>query len=117
MIDKHKDKRKYNNFGYLSTKFWLNGNDRNIHSIKLYVNDGLQRAQNFPFIRSNKQFNSNRCLSLFTWEQEGIRGEFQTKALSLVHTITERRIRHASCPAHHPVHCMYYANFLLIFNR
>ena len=23
MIDKHKDKRKYNNFGYLSTKFWL----------------------------------------------------------------------------------------------
>ena len=27
MIDKHKDKRKYNNFGYHSTKFWLKGND------------------------------------------------------------------------------------------
>ena len=27
MIDKHKDKRKYNNFGYLSTQFWLKGND------------------------------------------------------------------------------------------
>ena len=29
MIDEHKDKRKYNNFGYLSTKFWLKGNDKN----------------------------------------------------------------------------------------
>ena len=30
MIDKHRDKRKYNNFGYLSTKFWLKGNDRGV---------------------------------------------------------------------------------------
>ena len=27
MIDKHKDKRKYTNFGYHSTKFWLKGNN------------------------------------------------------------------------------------------
>ena len=27
MIEKHKDKQKYNNFGYHSTKFWLEGND------------------------------------------------------------------------------------------
>ena len=27
MFDKHKDKQKYNNFGYHSTKFWLKGND------------------------------------------------------------------------------------------
>ena len=27
MIDKHKLEQKYNNFGYLSTKFWLKGND------------------------------------------------------------------------------------------
>ena len=26
MIDKHKDKRKHNNFDYHSTKFWLKGN-------------------------------------------------------------------------------------------
>ena len=26
MIDEHKDKRKYNNFGYHSTKCWLKGN-------------------------------------------------------------------------------------------
>ena len=27
MIDKHKFEQKYNNFGYLSTKFWLKGNN------------------------------------------------------------------------------------------
>ena len=27
MIDKHKFEQNYNNFGYLSTKFWLKGND------------------------------------------------------------------------------------------
>ena len=27
MIDKHKFKQKYNNFGYHSTKFWLKGNN------------------------------------------------------------------------------------------
>ena len=27
MIDKHKLEQKYNNFSYLSTKFWLKGND------------------------------------------------------------------------------------------
>ena len=31
MIVKHKDKRKYNNFGYYSTKFWLKGNDRGVN--------------------------------------------------------------------------------------
>ena len=37
-IDKHKLKQKCINFGYLSTKFWLKGNDtidilqKNIHS-------------------------------------------------------------------------------------
>ena len=30
-IDKHKFKQKYNNFGYLSTKFWLKGNDIDYH--------------------------------------------------------------------------------------
>ena len=28
MIDEHKDKRKYDNFSYHSTKCWLKGNDR-----------------------------------------------------------------------------------------
>ena len=28
LIDKHKLKQKCNNFGYLSTQFWLKGNDR-----------------------------------------------------------------------------------------
>ena len=28
--------------------------------------------------------NSQRCLSLFIWEQEWIRGEFQTKLLGLI---------------------------------
>ena len=28
MIYKHKDKGKNNNFGYLSTKFWLKGNGK-----------------------------------------------------------------------------------------
>ena len=28
MIDKHKLEQKYNNFGNLSTKFWLKGNNR-----------------------------------------------------------------------------------------
>ena len=27
MIDKHKFEQKYNNLGYLSTKFWLKGHD------------------------------------------------------------------------------------------
>ena len=30
MIDKHKFEQKYNNFGYLSTKFWLKGNNRRL---------------------------------------------------------------------------------------
>ena len=28
LIDKHKLKQKCNNFGYLSTQFWLKGNDK-----------------------------------------------------------------------------------------
>ena len=28
MIDKHKFEQNYNIFGYLSTKFWLKGNDK-----------------------------------------------------------------------------------------
>ena len=28
LIDKHKLGQKYNNFGYLSTQFWLKGNDK-----------------------------------------------------------------------------------------
>ena len=31
MSDKHKDKQKYNNFGYHSSKFWLKGNDRPVY--------------------------------------------------------------------------------------
>ena len=30
LIDKHKLKQKCNNFGYLSTQFWLKGNDKGI---------------------------------------------------------------------------------------
>ena len=37
MIDKHKDKRKYNNFGYHSTKFWLKGNDTCIRVIQIWI--------------------------------------------------------------------------------
>ena len=32
MIDEHKDKRKYNDFGYHSTKCWLKGNDKGVAS-------------------------------------------------------------------------------------
>ena len=35
MIDKHKIEQKCNNFGYLSTKFWLKGN--NTYSRQLYT--------------------------------------------------------------------------------
>ena len=31
LIDKHKLKQKYNNFGYLSTQFWLKGNNIVVH--------------------------------------------------------------------------------------
>ena len=37
MIDKHKDKRKYNYFGYLSTKFWLKGNDTGVTRLQFIL--------------------------------------------------------------------------------
>ena len=37
MIDKHKFEQKYNNFGYLSAKFWLKGNDNSLSKLGLQV--------------------------------------------------------------------------------
>ena len=48
-----------------------------------------------------KQFNSQRSHSLFIWEQEWIKGEFQTKVLGLIRTITESRIRCTHLPIHY----------------
>ena len=46
----------------------------------------------------NKQFNSLMCHCLFIWEQEGLKGEFQTRVLGLVQQVTEKRTRHARGP-------------------
>ena len=37
MINRHKDKQKYKNFGYHSTKLWLKGNDNLSNKTMRYV--------------------------------------------------------------------------------
>ena len=48
MIDKRKFEQKYNNFGYLSTKFWLKGND-NIYSV-IWINH-IQMLFNYTSVQ------------------------------------------------------------------
>ena len=50
MIDEHKDKRKYNNFDYHSTKFWLKGNDTSDTPFELIVRQSVGLL-----VRHNKQ--------------------------------------------------------------
>ena len=38
------------------------------------------------------KFNSQKRQSLFIWEQEGLKGEFQTEVLALIQQITENII-------------------------
>ena len=55
MIDKHRVKLKYYNFGYLSTKFWLKGNDSG-------HNNNNKKISNEPIIykRTNIQFKTRK---------------------------------------------------------
>ena len=46
----------------------------------------------------DKLFNSPSPLSLFIWVQDWVKTEFQFEALTLIHSITENRTRHARGP-------------------
>ena len=63
MFDEHKDKRKYNNFGYHSTKFWLKGNDKYykkaFNSVKI-IQCEKNKAEDYTFTLLAKRVDTNK---------------------------------------------------------
>ena len=62
LIDKHKLKQKCNNFGYLSTQFWLKGNDKNLPCRGLQCHRSISQVNRAYLCRF--YFSSNLFLQL-----------------------------------------------------